>query len=81
MINDKLSKGKNDVESSPEMFFDNLIWLTIEETAHYLRRSVNAVRILLSRGVIKRRKFAGKLYFKKYELDRLIETSQFSGGS
>ena len=79
----KTNKDQNEdlINVDSDKLFHNLIWLTIEETAHYLRRSTNAVRILLSRGVLKRRKFAGKLYFKKHELDRLIETSLIRGGS
>ncbi len=62
------------------VFFDNLIWLTTKETASYLRKTENAIHILVSRGAIRARKFRNRLYFKKDELDHLIETSQFVGG-
>lgn len=62
------------------MFFDNLIWLTTKEAAVYLRRSVNAIHILVSRRKLRARKFSNRLYFKKEELDYLIETSQLKGG-
>jgi len=72
---------------SPTLF-ENLIWLTTVETAIYLRRftkeglpSVGAIRTLVCRRQLRARKYLGKLYFKKSELDRLIETSELRGGS
>lgn len=63
--------------------FENLEWLTTAEAATYLRKfcrggrpSVNAIHKLVSRGLIRRRKFAGRLYFKRKELDYLIESSE-----
>ena len=61
-------------------FFDNLIWLTTEEAAKYLRKTANALRILVHRGQLRARKFRRRLYFKKIELDELLETSQIVGG-
>ena len=73
--------------SENETLFDNLIWLTTNEVAIYLRRltkdgkpSVGAIRNLIYRGKLRARKFCGKLYFKRTELDRLIETSELTGG-
>jgi excisionase family DNA binding protein len=63
------------------LLFDNLIWLTTKEAAVYLRKSVNAIHLLVSRGQLKARKFGNRLYFKKLELDYLIETSSQNGGS
>ena len=61
--------------------------MTTEETAIYLRRfnskgepSTNAIRTLVCRGRLKARKYLGKLYFNKFELDKLIETSELKGG-
>lgn len=67
-------------DDSSEMFFNNLIWLTTKEASVYLRKSVNALHILVSRGHIKARKFRNRLYFNRKELAYLIETSQFCGG-
>ena len=66
------------------LFFENKSeWLTTAEAATYLRKfkpegipSVNAVHKLVSKGKIRRRKFAGRLYFKRKELDYLIESSE-----
>jgi hypothetical protein len=62
--------------------FENLEWLTTKEVAIYLRKisdfgdpSTNAIHKLVSKGKVRRRKFAGRLYFKKRELDYLVESS------
>lgn len=63
------------------LLFDNLIWLTTKEAAVYLRKSVNAIHILVSRGQLRSRKFSNRLYFKKQELDYMIEASNTKGDS
>lgn len=77
-------KSYNSVEVSvnagPSLLFENLIWLTTKEAAVYLRKSVNSIHTLVSRGQLRARKFSNRLYFKREELDYLIETSQFKGG-
>jgi len=62
--------------------FDNLVWLTTKEAAAYLRKftcegipSCGAIRTMVCRGQLRKRKFSGKLYFRRDELDRLLETS------
>ena len=72
--------GSSKVNESPELIFDNLIWLTTREAAVYLRKSVNAIHTLVSRRQLKARKFSNRLYFKKDELDYIIETSYLRGG-
>lgn len=62
------------------LLFENLIWLTTKEAAVYLRKSVNAIHILVNRKQLKARKFQNRLYFKKKELDYVLETSNFTGG-
>lgn len=74
-----LYNGNSEKEKS-ELLFNNLIWLTTKEASVYLRKSVNALHTLVSRGHIKARKFRNRLYFNKKELAYLIETSQFRGG-
>jgi hypothetical protein len=54
---------------------DELTWLTTKEAARYLRKSVNAIWLLASRGYIRPRKFKRRLYFRRIELDRLLESS------
>lgn len=66
--------------TSPTLLLDNLIWMSTKEAALYLRRSVNSIHILVSRGQLKARKFSNRLYFKRDELDYLIETSFIKGG-
>jgi hypothetical protein len=57
--------------------FDRLTWLDSEEAASYLRKTTNALRIMVYRGYIRPRKFRRRLYFRKIELDRLLESSIF----
>jgi excisionase family DNA binding protein len=63
-----------------DLLLKNLVWLTTEEAARYLRKSANAIRILVHRRVLRARKFRRRLYFRKDELNALIETSAFQGG-
>ena len=62
------------------LLFNNLKWMTTDEAAIYLRKSSNAIRTAVCRGQIVARKFQRRLYFKRSELDRLIETSLTIGG-
>ena len=62
-------------EKASEMLFNNLIWMTTEEAAFYLRKSANAIRLLVFKGHLKSRKFQRRLYFKRDELNNLIETA------
>ncbi len=55
--------------------FSNLEWLTSEEAAVYLRKTRNAIHLLVSRGFIRPRRLRRKLYFRRIELDRLLESS------
>ena len=57
--------------------FDRLTWLDTAEAATYLRKTANALRIMVYRGYIRPRKFRRRLYFRKIELDRLLESSNF----
>ncbi len=73
-------QGASHETHDPDLLFDNLVWLTTEEAAQYLRKSANAVRILVHRGLLRARKFRRRLYFRKDELCVLIETSAFKEG-
>ncbi len=73
---------KNNKPAKAGMIFDKSDWLTTKEAAIYLRKfepngapSVNAIHKLVARGSIRRRKFSGRLFFRKKELDFLIESS------
>ena len=50
-----------------DLLFDNLIWMTTEEAARYLRKSAKAIRIMIHKKILKARKFRRRLYFKKDE--------------
>ena len=73
---DKNQSICHEVDDS-EVLFENLVWLTTEEAAQYLRKSANAIRILVHRDVLRARKFRRRLYFRKDELCALVETSAF----
>lgn len=76
----RYSSHVGDFNNSSTMLFDNYKWMTTNEAAIYLRKSTNAIRTAVCRGHIKARKFRRRLYFKRSELDRLIETSTTIGG-
>ena len=65
---------------SDQLLFEDLIWLTTEEAAQYLRKSVNAIRILVYKKILRARKFRRRLYFRKSELDAVIEASALERG-
>ena len=54
--------------------FERLTWLNCSEAADYLRKTPNALRIMVSRGYIRPRRLRRRLYFRKVELDRLLES-------
>lgn len=73
---------KNDYSSDEKkllkninLIFENLKWMTTSEAAIYLRMSANALRTAVCRGQIVPKKFRRRLYFKRSDLDSLIETS------
>ena len=61
--------------SSGDQFFDNLIWFNTKQAAAFLSRSANAIRIAVHRRQLKAHKWRGRLYFKRKELDRLLNAS------
>ncbi|MGE4234145.1 MAG: helix-turn-helix domain-containing protein [Bacteriovoracia bacterium] len=65
--------------TAPDLFFDNLVWMSSADAAQYLRKTVGALRVMVCRGQIQARKFRRRLYFKKIELDRLLENSELKG--
>jgi hypothetical protein len=52
-------------------------WLTTSEAAVYLGKTRNAVIILVCKGHLVKRKWKRRLYFKKAELDLLLENTLF----
>ena len=51
------------------------IWLTTAEAASYLGKTRNALWLLVSKGLLVKRKWQGRLYFKRTEIDRLLESA------
>jgi hypothetical protein len=56
---------------------DRLTWMNTREAGRYLRRTANAIRILAFRGILRPRKLGRRLYFKRVELDRILEGSLY----
>ena len=54
---------------------EDLTWLTSKEAAYYLRKTVNALHIMVRRGHLRPRRLQRRLYFRRIELDRLLESS------
>jgi hypothetical protein len=64
-----------------EMFFDiKLVWLNSKEAACYLRKTVGALRTAVCRGYVRARKWKRRLYFRREDLDALLNNSQKLGG-
>ncbi len=74
-----MTKLETKEDKKNSVFFENLEWMTSEEAAQYLRRSVGQIRNMVYRGQIKYRKFNDRLYFKKLDLERAIEFSSKGG--
>ena len=60
-----------------EVDFERLTWLDTKEAAKYLRKTANALRIMVFRGYLRPKRFRRRLYFRRIELDRLLESSVF----
>lgn len=61
-------------EDISPMIFDNLKWMTVKEAAIYLRRTEGAMKNLIYRGKVRVRKWAGRVYVNRQELDSSIES-------
>ena len=79
MNKDNKNQNVNHEMCESDSLFNNLIWLTTKEAALFLRMTIGALHTAVSRGQIRARKFRRRLYFKKAELSRLIETSELRG--
>jgi hypothetical protein len=64
-------------DREPEEELERLTWMDSREAAKYLRKTANALRIMVYRGYLRPRKFRHRLYFRRIELDRLLESSPF----
>jgi excisionase family DNA binding protein len=51
-----------------------------KEAAEYLRISVGALRVAVCKGDIRPYRWRRRLYFKRYELDRMIEAGRIMAG-
>ena len=68
-----MANSKPEGDDMSPMFFDNLKWMTVKEAAVYLRRTNGAMKNLIYRGKVRARKWAGRVYINRKELDSCIE--------
>ncbi len=68
---------ENATDREPDEVLECLTWLDSKEAAKYLRKTANALRIMVYRGYLRPRRFRHRLYFRRIELDRLLESSPF----
>lgn len=66
--------------NSDQSLFENSIWMTVKDTAKYLSRTDNAVRILICRKILRAYHLGRTVYLKRSDIDSLIESSIFNGG-
>ena len=69
------NREADDSKELSALLFKNLDWLTSAEAAYYLRKSRDNIRQMVCRGHLRARKFHGRLYFKKVELDQVLDIS------
>lgn len=62
-------------QSQAILLFDRLIWMTSADAARYLRMSESALRNAVHRGKLPYRKWRRRLYFRRTELDRVLDSS------
>lgn len=71
---------KKGIDSKTDhLFFENQVWLDSEDAARYLRRSVGQIRNMVYRRQLRYRKFCRRLYFRRLELDKAIESFHQKG--
>lgn len=75
--NPTIDREKDSIEN---IELDTLVWLSSREAAQYLRKSYGALKVMVSRGQVRARKYRRRLYFKRRELDELLENSEHIGG-
>jgi hypothetical protein len=69
-----------DGKTHPEVLFDNRIWFNSTEAAIFLKKTENAIRIAVCRGSLRSYKWRRRLYFKKSDLDKILNSSINFGG-
>lgn len=87
MVVPKTAESQAETSGSDKQLFDNLLWLSTKDAAIYLRKfrvdgspSEGAIRNLVWRGVLKARKWQRRLFFKRTDLDRLLQNAPFTNG-
>jgi excisionase family DNA binding protein len=69
-----------EIAAPKSQLFENSIWMTVQDTARYLSRTENAVRILMSRGILRIYRLGRRVYLKRSDIDILLESSVLTNG-
>jgi excisionase family DNA binding protein len=77
---DKTTLPKPIAAEDKQKLFENSIWMTVKDTAKYLSRTENAIRILICRKILRAYHLGRTVYLKRSEIDTLIESSVLNGG-
>ena len=72
--------SENDDFTESLMLFENLEWVKSDVAAFILSMTVGALRTAVCRGEIKASTYRRRLYFKKKDLYKLLESSPKKGG-
>lgn len=62
------------VDTTLHRSLTNQGWMKTDQVAKYLGTSENNVRNMVYKGQLSARKFGGRLYFKREQIDYAIET-------
>lgn len=76
----KIIKSSAESADLNQRIFENSIWMTVRDTAKYLSRTENAIRILICRGTLHVHRLGRRVYLSRLEIDNLINSSATYGG-
>lgn len=75
-------KDSNNSHNQKTLFQNRIKWMTVKDTAKYLGRTENAIRLLIYRGILTSYKLGRRTYLRISEIDAQIATSNLiKGGS
>ena len=75
-------EDSNKSHNQTTLFQNRIKWMTVKDTAKYLGRTENAIRLLIYRGILTSYKLGRRTYLRISEIDAQIATSNLiKGGS
>jgi excisionase family DNA binding protein len=73
-------KDSNKSHNQTTLFQNRIKWMTVKDTAKYLGRTENAIRLLIYRGILTSYKLGRRTYLRISEIDEQIATSNLIKG-